>query len=32
MVNYTPPSNVLYFSSEQELMNYYDIVINPYNK
>jgi hypothetical protein len=27
MVNYTPPDNVLYFSTEQELQNYYDIVI-----
>jgi hypothetical protein len=28
MVNYTPPDNVLYFSNERELKNYYDIVIN----
>jgi hypothetical protein len=27
MVNYTPPPNVLYFSTEQELENYYDVVI-----
>jgi hypothetical protein len=27
MVNYTPPSNVLYFRTEQELINYYEIVI-----
>jgi hypothetical protein len=27
MVNYNPPSNVLYFSTEQELQNYYNIVI-----
>jgi len=27
MVNYTPPSNVLYFNTEQALQNYYDVVI-----
>jgi hypothetical protein len=29
MVNYTPPANILYFSTEQELMNYYEVVISP---
>ena len=32
MVNYTPPSNVLYFSTEQELKNYYDVVISKNSK
>jgi hypothetical protein len=32
MVNYTPPPNVLYFSDERQLMNYYDVVINSNNK
>jgi hypothetical protein len=27
MVNYTPPDNVLYFNTEQQLINYYDVVI-----
>jgi hypothetical protein len=27
MVNYSPPDNVLYFSDEQQLMNYFDVVI-----
>jgi hypothetical protein len=27
MVNFTPPDNVMYFTNEQELMNYYEIVI-----
>jgi hypothetical protein len=27
MVNYTPPTNVLYFSTEQQLINYYETVL-----
>jgi len=27
MVNYTPPANVLYFTTEQQLINYYETVI-----
>jgi len=27
MVNYTPPPNVLYFTTEQQLINYYETVI-----